>query len=74
MNLMKGMSVRIAKFCKLRDIVLVKVSLWKKIYYFVDYAFAYGCYKLGVEEYWNYRFDLLRRAGRRGVYCWWKKE
>lgn len=32
---------------------------------FGGYMFAYGCYKLGVEEYWNYRFDQLRRSGRK---------
>lgn len=45
--------------------MLDEVNWWWKVYYLVDYMFAYGCYKLGVEEYWNYRFDQLRRSGEK---------
>lgn len=61
---MKEWERRYFKFSKLRNLTLGKVSWWKKIYFFYDYAFAYVYYKLGVEEYWNYRFDQLRRRGR----------
>ena len=62
---MKEWKRRYCKFCRLRDLMLDEVNWWWKVYYLVDYMFAYGCYKLGVEEYWNYRFDQLRRSGRK---------